>query len=1298
MKSLWIKFILVAALSVAGNYLCTAQTPEELYQKGLMKEEGEGALQDAIKLYSQIADNSDADQSLRAKALLHIGLCYEKMGTEEAVKAYQRIVDNFPTQKNEVAIARERLSSLLPIAEKASVTTPELSFRKLEIPTKPGNGVLSPNGKKIAYIADNALWSVPVQGKTKPGIAGEPIRLSESLEAWDLANMGIVWSANSQWLAFYASENREDVIYVVSANGGKPVKVDLDQQGLDIRGYDYRMSISPDGKILSLVNRDDNNMPFIYTISTQGGTQNRLTGSGTREPAFSPDGEFIAYVKTKPTNNLGNEIWVIPSLGGEPVLISDNADVVKSPIWSPDGSMIAFLARKYEKGWANNSNELWIAALDKKRKPTGVITKTELDHPTTSMLAGWSSDNKIGFWLSEPDKNFLYTVPSTGGQAMQITSKNSWMPCFSPDGKHLYFDGINTNRFAGVEYVPVTGGDVVRIPISVKETIQPAMPTGGISVSPDGQKIVFASYYNNNVDNSPIQKKPEGFHHIITIPVKGGIPVQLTTNSLVDGYPVWSPDGRYIAFVRHEKKTENNEIKSFANIYTIDAAGGTPVRVTSVNDKVTKGRIDWSQDGKWIGFFSADNTIKTIPAEGGKSKVVVNGVDANSHFGLSFSPEGNNIAYSNKEKIYVVDINNGNTEEIKTGLNAIPTMPSWSPVGGKIAFCAYHKGETDLWFLENFLPIEKLPQYQESELAGKPEGIRIKQVWKKPYLDFLGSVSSDGRLLSYIDWGQGDVAVHNLVTGEDRVLIHEANLEASPESFAQSPKISKDGSQIAYFWWNPYHTFDLRLTDVNNPSSQLIYKEEGVEVYPADWLSDQELITYRQNRNTDKTSISLFNVSDGTYLDLKKFEGRTWAQIATSPDEKYVAYDFKNRISDGNYDINLLPVDGSGEISLISHPANDKVLGWDPKNNVFLFISDRSGDWDLWALPVNEGNPGGPAKRLYTGIGEVEPMGFTENGDCYSGFSKRYFNTSVAPFNSLTGEIQEDSGVSLEGSNFWLTWSPDGQSLAYIKEDRDADTPWQLTIKDLKTGEERRLGKNLHAEVPTWSPDGNSILFKGRIVNKSRTKGYMGDIYLVNVETGQTEEILTLSDYEINLPEDDSPPLSALSWSPDGKSIFMLFYKDRLIKHDLRTGKDEIIFEHSNFEPYILQFSPDGNTLLFGTQNNGEKSRLFTMPAKGGEVVELCSAQEAEDFVSASWSPDGKYIYFSERPEETNLWRIPAKGGKPQKVWHSENRTSVYRIHPDGNQIGISQRVRTTEVRVIENLSSEITRVFNKIE
>ena len=51
MKSLWINVILIAAFIVAGNCPLIAQTPEQLYQRGLMKEEGEGALQDAISLF-----------------------------------------------------------------------------------------------------------------------------------------------------------------------------------------------------------------------------------------------------------------------------------------------------------------------------------------------------------------------------------------------------------------------------------------------------------------------------------------------------------------------------------------------------------------------------------------------------------------------------------------------------------------------------------------------------------------------------------------------------------------------------------------------------------------------------------------------------------------------------------------------------------------------------------------------------------------------------------------------------------------------------------------------------------------------------------------------------------------------------------------------------------------------------------------------------------------------------------------------------------------------------------------------
>jgi Tol biopolymer transport system component len=121
MKPIFVTIILVAALLAVSPYSLNAQTPEQLYQKALTMEEGQGALQDAIKLYTRVADNSNADKSLQAKALLHVGLCYEKLGLKEATKAYQRLVNNFPAQKNEVAIARERLSRLNPVESSGEI-------------------------------------------------------------------------------------------------------------------------------------------------------------------------------------------------------------------------------------------------------------------------------------------------------------------------------------------------------------------------------------------------------------------------------------------------------------------------------------------------------------------------------------------------------------------------------------------------------------------------------------------------------------------------------------------------------------------------------------------------------------------------------------------------------------------------------------------------------------------------------------------------------------------------------------------------------------------------------------------------------------------------------------------------------------------------------------------------------------------------------------------------------------------------------------------------------------------------
>jgi len=588
---------------------------------------------------------------------------------------------------------------------------------------------------------------------------------------------------------------------------------------------------------------------------------------------------------------------------------------------------------------------------------------------------------------------------------------------------------------------------------------------------------------------------------------------------------------------------------------------------------------------------------------------------------------------------------------------------------------------------------------QPERKPDEPKGIRIRQIWKKPYTDSLGSVSLDGRFLSFVYWGEGDVAIHDLVTGEDRILTHEADAVTGGTGFAQEPMFSKDGKQIAYSWWRPNHTYDLFLIDVDNPSPRLLYRKKNEHVYPVAWLSDKELIFSRYDYESKIGRIVCsFNISDGTIRELMTLKPEFRGGLSCSPDGKYIAYDFADETDKGNSDINLLAIDGGDDISLVKHPANDRVFGWVPGRKEFLFISDRSGTWDLWAVPLDDGKSSGPVERIYTDIGEVRPVGFTQNGDCYFGFNKFGFNAYIAPFNADTGELEEKSGKTILGSNYGIEWSPDGRYLVYMQLNLNAANPWQLTLQDLKTGEERKIANDMRmAMSPCWSPDGKSILITGVAKDESSAKGRKAGVYIVDVETGLTTEIFDLSEYKgkINPPGDDAFPLSDLQWSADGKSIFYLFFTGRLVKRDLETGEDMILYEHSRFERNVLKRSPDGKLLLFGVRDEGDrKSHLFTIPVEGGKEKELYAAQGG--FETAMWSPDGKYIYFTERQDGTSLWRLRAEGGVPQKVWESKNRVEIFGIHPNGKQMSFAMRERELEIRVMENLVQELKKIYGK--
>jgi len=404
-------FVFLASVLVFLSSAYVQQSAEQLYQSGLYKEKVEGKLEKAIAIYEKILKDFAGNKATAAKALYHIGMCYEKLGKQEAQKAYQRLIDEYPGQKREVALAKERLTRLTEAIEKVPHKP---NFRKLQVPTKLSWVMqLSPDGKKIAFASpsDKKLWIMPLSGKLGSEFPGAPVILNTGDVEVDWS--GLAWSGDGKWIVFNEDyptlkfKEKEGIqgMYIVPAKGGKPKKVYENYR--DARIVNYKMSLSPDGKILAF-SSVDNKECHIHTISVDGGLPKQLVDAQAREPVFSPDGEMIAYVDTKNLGRAGGGLWVIPASGGTPKLVAE-AGNASSPTWSPDGDMIAFLDLK--------SQQICIIPVEKDGAASGELVKIDIPEGTGGImsLAGWTPDNRIAAVFREQTEFGLYTLPATGG-------------------------------------------------------------------------------------------------------------------------------------------------------------------------------------------------------------------------------------------------------------------------------------------------------------------------------------------------------------------------------------------------------------------------------------------------------------------------------------------------------------------------------------------------------------------------------------------------------------------------------------------------------------------------------------------------------------------------------------------------------------------------------------------------------------------------------------------------------------------------------------------------------------------
>jgi Tol biopolymer transport system component/DNA-binding winged helix-turn-helix (wHTH) protein len=401
------------------------------------------------------------------------------------------------------------------------------------------------------------------------------------------------------------------------------------------------------------------------------------------------------------------------------------------------------------------------------------------------------------------------------------------------------------------------------------------------SLSPDGQHLAFA--WNGGAGSS--------FGLYVEV-VGTKEPLRLTKAASVDFNPVWSPDGRYIAFGRI--------LKGETGIYIVPASGGAERKVRNTLWEEPElyevfwqmGRLSWSPDGKLLAFSdhaSHDDhasSIFLISLDSLEVRRLTSPLFSSSDFSPEFSPDGQTLAFNRslqvrQSSIYTVPVSGGEEQSLVSGVECNWGL-AWTPDGHGIVFAKadWIANDGSLWKISLRGGEPERLQFGQDGVEPSIRGNRLAYVRQKSYLNI-----SRRHLNSSLSAGPPDRFVSSTKTDS-------------------GPQFSPDGTKIAF-------------ESTRSGDSEV-------------WVC--------QSDGSVLVQLTHLNSISGT---------PRW-----SPDGQQIAFD---SLAPGNAEIFVMNSQGGSPRRLTTEPSHDAVPSWSRDGRWIYFASDRTGRWEVWKMPPTGG-------------------------------------------------------------------------------------------------------------------------------------------------------------------------------------------------------------------------------------------------------------------------------------------------------------------------------------------------------